>query len=451
MQIIIVGCGNVGCTLAEQLSKENHNITVIDEREDKVQKVTNSCDVMGIVGNGASFEVQADAGINDADLLIAVTGSDELNLLCCLIAKKAGGCHTIARVSNPVYNREVGFIKEELGLSMIINPKYAAAMEIARILKFPSALKIDTFAKGRLELIKFSIDEKSVLCDLKLKDINSRLHCDVLICTVERDEDVFIPDGNFELKAGDEITIAGTPARNIAFFRKMKMPTAKAKNVIIAGGGETAYYLATQLIDMGTQVKIVEKERERCEELSERLPQAMIIHGDSTDKDLLLEEGLAGAEAFVAMTNFDEENIMLALFTKSLSKAKLITRVHRVAYDEIIAELEIGSVIYPKYITAESIIRYVRAMSNSMGSNIETLYQMNDNRVEALEFLIKEDCPLIGIPLQDISIKPNVLICSINHKGNVTTAGGQSVIQAGDTVVLVTTTRGFQDIRDILR
>ncbi len=451
MQIIIVGCGNVGRTLAEQLSKENHNITVIDEKEEKVQKVTNAYDVMGIVGNGASFETQTEAGIEDADLLIAVTGFDELNLLCCLIAKKAGNCNTIARVSNPVYSREIGFIKEELGLSMIINPKYATAMEMARILKFPSALKIDTFAKGRVELIKFNIDENSALCNLKLKDIGSKLHCEVLICIVERGEEVIIPDGNFEIKAGDDITIAGTPAKNIALFRKLKLPTAKAKNVIIAGGGETAYYLATQLLDMGTRVKIIEKEKKRCEELSERLPQAMIIHGDSTDKDLLLEEGLNVAEAFVSMTDFDEENIMLALFAKSLSKAKLITRVHRVDYDEIINELEIGSVIYPKYITAESIIRYVRAMSNSMGSNIETLYQMNDNKVEALEFLIKEDCPLIGIPLQDVSIKPNILICGINHRGNVTTARGQSVIHAGDTVVLVTTTKGFQDIRDILR
>lgn len=451
MNIIIVGCGNVGRTLAEQLSKENHNITVIDEKEENVQTASNACDVMGITGNGASFEIQSEAGVGEADLLIAVTGSDELNLLCCLIAKKAGNCHTIARVSNPVYNREIGFIKEELGLSMIINPKYAAAMEMARILKFPSALQIDAFAKGRVELIKFNIDEDSVLCNLKLKDISSRLHCDVLICTVERGEEVYIPDGSFEIKPGDDITIAGTAAKNIAFFRKLRMPTAKAKNVIIAGGGETSYYLASQLIDMGTQVKIIEKDRERCEELSELLPQAMIIHGDGTDKDLLLEEGLAATEAFASMTDFDEENIMLALFAKSLSKAKLITKVHRVSYDEIINELEIGSVIYPKYITAESIIRYVRAMSNSRGSNIETLYRMNDNRVEALEFLIKEDCPLIGKPLQDISIKPNILICSINHKGNICTAGGQSVIWAGDTVVLVTTTTGFKDIRDILR
>lgn len=451
MQIIIVGCGNVGSTLAEQLSREGHNITIIDEKESLVKNLSNSFDVMGISGNGASFAVQTEAGVHDADLLIAVTGSDELNLLCCLIAKKAGGCHTIARVSSPVYSREINFIKEELGLSMIINPKYATAMEMARILKFPSALKIDAFTKGKVELIKFRIDEQSVLCDVKLRDIGAKLHCDVLICVVERGDEVYIPDGNFELKQGDEITIAGSPSKNIAFFKKMKLPTARAKSVMIAGGGETAYYLAAQLIDMGIQVKIIERDEKRCEELSELLPQALVIKGDSTDKDLLLEEGLPSMGAFVSMTNFDEENIMLALFTKSVSKAKLITKVHRIAYDEIIDELGIGSVIYPKYITAESIIRYVRAMHNSMGSNIETLYRMNDNRVEALEFLIREDCPLIGIPLQKVSLKPNILICSINHKGTITMAQGQSTIQAGDTVVLVTTTTGFHDIRDILK
>lgn len=451
MRIIIVGCGNVGTTLAEQLSKEGHNITIVDEREPLVKHVSTMYDVMGIVGNGASFSVQTEAGVNDADLLIAVTGADELNLLCCLIAKKAGNCHTIARVSNPVYSREINFIKEELGLSMIINPKFATASEMARILKFPSALKIDAFTKGRVELIKFRIEDTSMLCNVKLKDMGQKLRCEALVCTVERGEEVFIPDGNFELRAGDEITIAGSPSKNIALFKKLKLPTTRAKHVMLVGGGETTYYLASQLLDMGIQVKIVERDKKRCEELSELLPHAMVIEGDGTDKDLLLEEGLTTTEAFVAMTNFDEENIMLTLFAKSLTRAKLITKVHRVSYDEIIDNLGIGSVIYPKYITSESIIRYVRAMHNSIGSNIETLYRMNDNRVEALEFLIGEDCPLIGIPLQEVSLKPNILICSINHKGSITMAQGQSIIRAGDTVVLVTTTTGFHDIKDILK
>lgn len=450
MKIVIVGCGNVGTTLAEQLSREGHNITVVDESEEVINDLTNTYDIMGIVGNGAVYSVQLEAGVGEADLLIAMTGQDELNLLCCLIARKAGGCHTIARVSNPVYYREIAYLKEELGLSLVINPEYAVASEIARLLKFPSALKIDTFTKGRVELVKYRIGEDSELCDMQLKNVSSRFKSDVLICVVERGEEVYIPDGNFELKAGDEITLVAASAKIAAFFKKLGVPTTRAKDAIIIGGGETSYYLATMLVDMGIKVKIVDKSKERCEELAELVPEALIICGDGTDRDLLLEEGMEQAESFVSMTNFDEENIMLSLFAKSLTKAKIITRVHRIAYDEIIDNLDLGSIVYPKYITAETIIKFVRAMHNSFESNIESLYRLNDNRVEALEFLIREDCPLVGIPLQELKLKHNILVCSINHKGVITTPGGQSVINVGDTVVVVTTSTGFHDIRDIL-
>lgn len=450
MKIVIVGCGNVGETLAEQLSREGHNITVIDKKETVVTGVSNTYDIMGIVGNGAVYSVQAEAGVNEADLVIAVTGDDELNLLCCLIARKTGGCHTIARVSDPVYYREIAYIKEELGLSLVINPEYAVAQEIARLLKFPSALKIDTFAKGRIELVKYRIGDQSVLCDMQLKDVSSRFKSDVLICVAERGEEVYIPGGNFALKAGDEITIVASSAKIAAFFKKIGAPTTRARDAMLIGGGETSFYLAEMLADMGIRVKIVDKSRERCEELSELLPEAMIICGDGTERDLLLEEGITTAESFVSITNFDEENIMLSLFAKSINKGKIITRVHRIAYDEIIDNLDLGSIVYPKNITAENIVKYVRAMHNSMGSNIETLYKLNDNRVEALEFLIKEDCPLVGIPLQELRLKKNILVCSINHKGSIITPGGQSVINVGDTVVVVTTLTGFHDIRDIL-
>lgn len=450
MKIVIVGCGNVGETLAEQLSREGHNITVIDKKETVVTGVSNTYDIMGIVGNGAVYSVQAEAGVNEADLVIAVTGDDELNLLCCLIARKTGGCHTIARVSDPVYYREIAYIKEELGLSLVINPEYAVAEEIARLLKFPSALKIDTFAKGRIELVKYRIGDQSVLCDMQLKDVSSRFKSDVLICVAERGEEVYIPGGNFTLKAGDEITIVASSAKIAAFFKKIGAPTTRARDAMLIGGGETSFYLAEMLADMGIRVKIVDKSRERCEELSELLPEAMIICGDGTERDLLLEEGITTAESFVSITNFDEENIMLSLFAKSINKGKIITRVHRIAYDEIIDNLDLGSIVYPKNITAENIVKYVRAMHNSMGSNIETLYKLNDNRVEALEFLIKEDCPLVGIPLQELRLKKNILVCSINHKGSIITPGGQSVINVGDTVVVVTTLTGFHDIRDIL-
>ncbi|MEZ3425971.1 MAG: Trk system potassium transporter TrkA [Lachnospiraceae bacterium] len=450
MKIVIVGCGNVGTALVEQLSGEGHNITVVDEKEELVQAITNTYDIMGIIGNGAVYSVQLEAGVGEADLLIAVTGQDELNLLCCLIARKAGGCHTIARVSNPVYYKEIAFIKEELGLSLVINPQYAVAMEIARLLKFPSALEIDTFAKGRVELVKYRIPEDSVLCDMQLKDVSSRFKSDVLICVAERGEEVHIPDGNFALKAGDDITIVAASAKIAAFFKKIGVPTMRAKDAMVIGGGGTSYYLATLLLDMGVKVKIVDKSRARCEELCELVPNAMVICGDGTERDLLLEEGLAKAESVVSMMDFDEENIMLSLYAKSISKAKVITRIHRIAYDEIIENLNLGSIVYPKNITAENIVKFVRAMQNSMGSNIESLYKLNDNRVEALEFIIREDCPLVGIPLQELKLKKNILVCSINHKGSISTPGGQSVICVGDTVVIVTTTTGFHDIRDIL-
>lgn len=450
MKIVIVGCGNVGSAIVEQLSGEGHEITIIDEKQDLVSDMVNSYDLLGIVGNGAVYSVQMEAGVNEADLLIAVTGKDELNLLCCLIARKAGVHHTIARVSNPVYYKEIAYIKEELGLSLVINPELAVAGEISRLLKFPSALKIDTFAKGRVELVKYRIHEDSLLCNMQLKEVRFKFASDVLICVVERGDEIFIPDGNFTLLAEDEITIIASSTRIASFFRKIKVPTTRAKDVMIIGGGETSYYLAKFLVDMGIKVKIIERSKEKCEELSELIPEAMIICGDGTDKDLLLEEGLVQTESFVSMTNFDEENIMLSLYAKSKSKAKIITRVHRISYDEIIDNMNLGSIVYPKYITAENIIEFVRAMQNSVGSNIETLYKLNDNRVEALEFLIHDDCPLVGIPLQNLKLKKNILICTINHRGSIITPGGQTVINVGDTVVVVTTRTGFRDIRDIV-
>ena len=451
MQIIIVGCGNVGSTLVEQLSKEGHNITVIDRVAEKVETIANQFDVMGIVGNGASFSVQNEAGIEHADLMIAVTASDELNLLCCLIAKKAGDCQTIARVRNPIYNKEIAYIKEELGLSMVINPEHAAALEISRLLKFPSAIKVDTFAKGRVELLKCKVEEGSPLCDCPLMDISSRLRCDVLVCAVEREEEVYIPDGKFILKANDIISIVASARHANEFFKKIGMDTNRIRSVMIVGGGETSYYLTQMLLAMGMEVTIIEKDKERCSELSELLPKALIIHGDGTERNLLQEEGLEQMQAFVSWTNMDEENVMLSLFARHVSRAKTVTKIHRIAYDEIISRMDLGSVLYPKYITAEYIIRYVRAMQNSIGSNVETLYRLIENKVEALEFYVERQSPVIGVPLKDLELKPNLLICCINRRGNIITPGGQDTIEAGDTVVVVTTNTGFHDLKDILK
>lgn len=451
MNIIVAGCGKVGSVLAEQLSREGHDITVIDEDSDVVQRITNGADVRGIVGNVASYNIQKDAGIGKADLLIAVTDADEVNLLSCLIAKKAGGCQTIARVRNPVYHEEIRHIKEELGLSLVINPEWAAAMEMARLLRFPSAIDIDTFARGRIELLRFRIDEGSPLCNQQIKNLSILSKCEVLICVVERRKEVLIPDGEIRLQANDTISIVASPVNASKFFRQIGIQTNQVKNTMIIGGGKAAFYLAKRLMEMGIQVKIVEKNKEHCERLCDLLPKAMIICGDGTDQELLAEEGLAEAEGFVALTNMDEENVMLSLYAKSMSKGKKITKISNNTYDNIISTLDIGSIIHPKHITAENILQYVRAMQNSIGSNVETLYRLVDGKAEALEFIVKEKGTTTDIPLQALELKSNLLVCAIHRKGKVIIPKGQDCLQVGDSVIIITTDCGkLKDIEDIL-
>lgn len=452
MNIIIAGCGKVGGVLAKQLSLENHDITVIDQRQDVVQHITNTADVRGIVGNGASYNIQKDAGIEKADLMIAVTDADEVNLLSCLIAKKAGGCQTIARVRNPVYHQEIGHIKEELGLSMVINPEMAAAREIARLLRFPSAIEIDTFAKGQIELLRFKIGDDCPLCSRKIKDIGELSRCEVLMCIAEREKQVLIPDGDMELHANDTISIVASPLNASRFFRQIGIETNQVKNTMIIGGGRISFYLANRLLNMGIKVKIIEKDRASCERLCELLPEAMIICGDGADQELLEEEGLAQAEGFAALTGMDEENVMLSLYAQSMGKAKKITKISSNTYDSIVETLDIGSVIHPQLITSEGIIQYVRAMQASMGSNIETLYRLVDGRAEALEFAIRENSEFTNVPLQNLPLKDNLLVCAIYRDGQIIIPKGQDYFQAGDSVVIITTDCGtLRSIADILK
>ena len=451
MRIIIVGCGKVGSTITQELSMEGHDVTVIDTDNVVVQSVSNSHDVMGIVGNGASYGVQMEAGIEEADMLIAVTDSDELNLLCCLIAKKAGDCSTIARVRDPIYNNEVNFIKEELGLSMTINPEYAAATEISRILRFPPAIEIDTFAKGKVELTKYYIGADSILCNRTLIEVSNVYKSDILVCAVERDDNVFIPKGNFMLKENDMISIVGSPANVASFFKKLGVEISQVKNTMIVGGGTIAFYLASQLLTMGIEVKIIEEDRKRCEELSEILPEAVIINADATNQDVLLEEGIDYVESFVSLTGIDEANIFLSLFAKSRSKGKIVTKINKISFDGIINSFNLGSLIYPKFTTAENITQYVRAAQNTIGSNVEVLYKIIESKAEALEFAVREVSDVVGVPLESLKIKDNILIASINHKGRVITPKGKNIISVGDSVIVVTTSPGLKDITDILK
>lgn len=450
MKILIVGGGKVGKTLANQLNKEGHDIVIVDTNAEIVESISNSLDIMGIVGNGASYSIQKEAGIEEADLLLAVTSSDELNLLCCLIAKKAGDCHTIARVRNPIYNNEIGFIREELGLSMIINPEQAAAEEIARLLRFPSAIKIESFAKGRVELMHVEIPEKSILDHRKIMDIVSMLHCDILVCGVEREDEVIIPNGHFVLHAKDKISIIASPKEAMNFFKKTGILSNQVKNSMIVGGGTIAYYLTEKLLEMGIQVKIIEKSKERCEQLSELLPSAILINADASNQEVLMEEGIEHTESFVALTNMDEENIMLSLFSKAKSKAKLVTKVNRIAFDEVVDHLDLGSLISPKNITANNILQYVRAMQNAAGNNVDALYQILGGKAEALAFKVQKESAVVNIPFAQLNCKSNLLVCCIIRKNKVIIPRGNDMIKLNDQVIIVTTNTGLNDIQDIL-
>ncbi len=450
MKIILVGGGKVGTALARQLSEEGHNITVIDTNKPRVEHISEAYDVMGIVGNGASIATLYEAGIEEADVFIAITGSDELNLLCCMFAKKAGHCHTIARVRNPSYSHELEFIKKQTGISAIVNPEMAAAMEISHLLRFPGASKIDTFADGRVRLIKCALTEAQGMDGMAIRDILSRLGSDVLVCAVERGADVLIPNGDFVLRNGDQVTFLATQERARDFFQKINLPVRPVKNALIVGGGAIAFYLSQELLENKVRVRIVERDPARCIQLAEELPEAQILNEDGSNRDFLLSEGLGSAEAFVALTNIDEENVLLTLFAKKHSKGKLVTKINRLEFDDIISGLELGSIVYPKYMTCDYIVQYVRALQNEAGSNVKTLYRILDDRVEALEFTVHEESKATGVPLSRLRLKQNLLLCCIMRGEQILIPRGGDEIQVGDNVIVVTLEHGLHDLRDIV-
>ncbi len=450
MKIIIGGCGKVGYTLAEQLNEEGHELVLIDTNAQIVQDVANTLDVMGIIGSITSYHVQKEAGIEEADLFIAVTDRDEINLLACLIAKKTGNCETIARVREPEYSGEIPYFKDELGLAMTINPEANAAEEIMHLIQFPSVQDIDTFSRGKVLLIKVSIADGSILADTKLMDLSSRIGFRTLICIVERNHEAIIPTGNFVLRAGDSICFMSTAQSLSKDLPRMGFLRHPIRNVMIAGGGNIAFYLAEQLLREKREVKIIESNYSRCVELSELLPKAIIIHGDATEQSFLKEHGLQETDCLVTLTGVDEENLVLALYANKISKAKVITKIQRINFHEIVSDLPIGSVICPKDMTAERILRFVRSKQHSMGSNVERLYRMMDNQVEALEFIVTDTSPVVNTPLAQLPLRPNLLLCCIFRNGAVISPTGTDCILPGDHVILVTTHKGLQSIDDII-
>lgn len=450
MKIVIIGCGKVGTSIARELNISGHDITVVDNNSAAVRRLSESLDVMGIEGNGATYEALSEAGAETADLVIAATARDEVNLYACLMARAAGVPHTIARVRSPEYTDDLYRVKDQLRLSMSINPELTEAIEISRLLRFSGALEIDSFAKGAVELIKVLVPPNSPLCDKKISQIDT-LKGRVRICTVERGNEVYIANGETRIQAGDKASIVAKPEIAAKFFKKSGFNIGRSRDVILLGGGKVSFYLAQRLIKSGANVKIIERNEQRCNLLSSMLHDAMIIHGDCMDQELLLSEGIESADGVAALMDYDEENILISLYIKSVSHAKIITKINNESFDTIISNLGLESVISPKTLTGEYIARYIRAMQNSLGSNVETLYRLHEDRVEALEFRAKSNSRTVDTPLMQLDLKDDLQVICISRGGKIILPQGSDVIKPDDSVVVVTKHKGLSDLNDILR
>ncbi len=449
MHIIIVGLGKLGITMTKQLVSEGHSITVVDTNNDKVSSVVDTYDVMGVWGNGATCETLETAGASKAKLIIAATASDEMNILCCLIAKKMGTESTIARVRNPDYAAQMQFLRNELGISMIVNPEFETANEISRIIRFPSAANLDSFARGKIEIASIRIHSDNILCDSPLYELRKKSKAKVLVCAVQRDEEVFIPSGDFVIRCDDIVSITGTRAELSLFMKQTGVYKQKIKNVMIIGGGRIGYYLAKLLSDTGRNIKLIEQNNDRCYHLTDVLPDVTVIHGDGTDQDILDEQGLERQDALVSLTGIDEENIIVSMYAESKGINKVITKVNRHSYS-ILNDIGLETIVSPQIAAGNLVTRYVRALHNSAGnSQIQTLHKLVNGKVEAVEFIVPENAGYENIPFKDLHLLPNLLIGCIIRNGKTIFPGGNDVMMANDSVIVVTAGRIIEDLHDI--
>ncbi len=440
MKVVVAGVGKVGHAIIQQLAMENHDITAIDCSADALEYVQNTADILTIKGNGASVETLTEAGAGRADMFIAVMADDETNLLACVVAKRLGCRHTLARVRSPEHSRNIRFFNDQLGISMIFNPEFAAAREIFRMLQFPSFLKRDSFAAGLVELVEIHVKDGSPLCGVTLSNFQSIAQVRSLVCTVERDGEAIIPSGSFQIKEGDNITVTAGRRDFNKLIKNLGIAAPRVRNVMIIGGGTISRYLAMRLIEAGMSVKIIELDHERCLKLSEFLPEAMIIEGDGTMQDLLIEEGISSTDAVVALTGIDEENLLVSMYAKHIGVPKTITKINRIEYKDVLRASGIESLISPKMISTTEIVRYARDMGHSRADSVITLRRIAGGNVEALEFIATEETRHLGELLINIKLKKNTLVACIHRGNQIIIPTGSDSIHIGDTVVTISRT-----------
>lgn len=452
MDIIIVGSGRVGRTIADHMNNEGHSITIIDEDAHALEKLSDTQNIMTIEGNGATLSVLKEANVSTCDLLIAVTATDELNLYTCLIAKNAGVKRTIARVRNPLYTKDLPFVKDDLKLSLAINPELLCSRELTRMLKFPGVESMASFARGHIDMIKIKVDEKSPLADKKIVQSSHMLKDGVRFCIVERDGECYIPNGDFVIKAGDLISFIAPSKAAAKLLKSLGIVSNRGRSVLLLGGSRIAFYLAKDLSDAGISVKIIDNDKERCLELSEALDDALIIYGDAMDQDLLLSEGIEHVDAIVTMMNTDEENLVSSLYAKQVNpKAKVITEIGNLKISSVFENLPLDTMFNPKRIAGENIMRYVRAMHNSRDSEFESVHPIADSKAEALEFRVLKDNLATGISLSGLDLKDDLQIACISRQGKMIIPKGSDTIEVGDIVIVITKHKGLTDLEDILR
>lgn len=453
MRIMVVGAGKVGKTLADQLTREEHDVTVIDRNEDVLQRIEDTLDVLCVRGNGANAQTLVEASVNRADVIIATTASDETNMLCCLIAKRLGAKYSIARIRDPEYNNSLAMLRQELGIDLTINPERATAQEISRLLRFPFASNIENFARGQVEMVEFRCLETDAIAGLSLREIPTRAKNlpRVLYAAAERDGEVTIPNGDFVIQPGDRVYVAAEPTTVTHYFRQLGRNARRVRNTMILGGGRISYYLAREITPIGIDVTMIEIDKRKSEQLSEQLPDVNVVFGDGTDQELLMQAGLQDMDAFVALCDRDEENLMTSLYVSRQGVPKVVVKNNRLAYADIISTLGLDSIVSTRSITVDTILRYVRARAGGGDSAVEKLFRLVGGKAEALEFIAQKGDPYVGIPLKNLTMRPNTLVAVIVHRNKVIVPSGNDAIEAGDNVLIITRESSVSDLNEVIR